>query len=76
MKQKRLISFNLEQSAWLRVRDHAIRTRKTITDVVLAMVLPQIEKLPPASLSDSAATPNATGIAGDASDSEGPCNSK
>jgi len=76
MKQKRLISFNLELPSWLRVRDHAIRTRQTITDVVLAMVLPQIEKLPPASLSDSAATHGEAGTGGDASDSEGPCNSR
>jgi len=76
MKRKQLVSFKLEFPAWLRVRDHAIRTRRTITDVVLAMVLPQIEKLPPPSLSDPVATPDATGTDGDASEGEGPCNSK
>ena len=60
-KRKQKLSFYLEFPAWLSVRDHAIRSGKTVTDVLLEWIMPQVAKLPP-SAGDNSAVHKATAV--------------
>ena len=46
-KRKQKLSFYLEFPAWLSLRDHAIRSKKTVTDVLLEWIRPRLHELPP-----------------------------
>jgi hypothetical protein len=45
-KRKQKLSFYLEFPAWLALRDHAIRSGKTVTDVLLEWIFPRLNELP------------------------------
>ena len=47
-KRKQKLSFYLEFPAWLSLRDHAIRSGKTVTDVLLEWIWPRLDELQPA----------------------------
>jgi len=46
MKRKRNVSFDLDFDLWLNLRDHAIRSGKTITAVLLEWIRPRLDELP------------------------------
>ena len=54
-KRKQKLSFYLEFPAWLSVRDHAIRSGKTVTDVLLEWIMPHLAELPPSAAESSTA---------------------